>query len=65
MPAQTGPEPASYFQAINYTEFQEYEANTANEGYSKNLKIPSDLGAIDPAWSTCTPGIYGSVSNLF
>ena len=60
MQAQTGPEPASYFQAINYTEFQEYEANTANEGYSKNLKIPSDLEAIDPAWSTCTPGIYGS-----
>lgn len=60
MLAQTGLEPASYFQAINYTEFQEYEANTANEGYSKNLKIPSDLGMIDPAWSTCTPGMYGS-----
>ena len=60
MQAQTGPEPASYFQAVNYTEFEEYEANTANEGYSKNLKIPSDLGAIDPAWSTCTPGMYGS-----
>ncbi|KAF6231719.1 hypothetical protein HO173_010021 [Letharia columbiana] len=60
MQAQTGPEPASLFQAINYTEFQEYEANTANEGYSKNLKIPSDLGGIDPAWSTCTPGMYGS-----
>lgn len=60
MQAQTGPEPASYFQAINYTEFEQYEANTANEGYSKNLKIPSDLGAIDPAWSTCIPGIYGS-----
>ena len=60
MPVQTGPEPASLFQAINYTEFQEYVANTANEGYSKNLKIPSDLAAIDPAWSTCTPGMYGS-----
>ena len=60
MPAQTGPEPASLFRAINYTEFQEYEANTANEGYSKNLKIPSDLAGIDPAWSTCTPGMYGS-----
>lgn len=60
MQAQTGPEPASLFQAINYTEFEEYEANTANEGYSKNLKIPSDLAEIDPAWSTCTPGMYGS-----
>ena len=60
MAAQTGPEPASLFQAINYTEFEEYEANTANEGYSKNLKIPSNLAAIDPAWSTCTPGMYGS-----
>ena len=60
MQAQTGPEPASLFRAINYTEFEEYEANTANEGYSKNLKIPSDLAAIDPAWSTCTPGMYGS-----
>lgn len=60
MQAQTGPEPASLFKAINYTEFQEYEANTANEGYSKNLKIPSDLAGIDPAWSTCTPGMYGS-----
>lgn len=60
MQAQTGPEPASLFQAINYTEFEEYVANTANEGYSKNLKIPSDLARIDPAWSTCTPGMYGS-----
>lgn len=60
MQAQTGPEPASLFQSINYTEFQEYEANTANEGYSKNLKIPSDLAEVDPAWSTCTPGMYGS-----
>ena len=60
MPVQTGPEPASLFQAINYTEFEEYVANTANEGYSKNLKIPSDLAGIDPAWSTCTPGMYGS-----
>lgn len=60
MPAQTGPEAASYFQAINYTEFGQYEANTANEGYSKNLKIPSDLATIDPAWSTCIPGVYGS-----
>ena len=60
MAAQTGPEPSSLFRAINYTEFQEYEANTANEGYSKNLKIPSDLAGIDPAWSTCTPGMYGS-----
>ena len=60
MAAQTGPEPSSLFQAINYTEFQEYVANTANEGYSKNLKIPSELAAIDPAWSTCTPGMYGS-----
>ena len=60
MAAQTGPEPSSLFQAINYTEFQEYVANTANEGYSKNLKIPSDLAGIDPAWSTCTPGMYGS-----
>ena len=60
MQAQTGPEPASLFQAINYTEFQEYEANTANEGYSKNLKIPSDLAEVDPAWATCTPGMYGS-----
>lgn len=60
MQAQTGPEPASLFRAINYTEFEEYEANTANEGYSKNLKIPSDLAAIDPVWSTCTPGMYGS-----
>ncbi len=60
MQAQTGPEPASLFQAINYTEFQQYEANTANNGYSKNLKIPSDLAAIDPAWNTCTPGMYGS-----
>lgn len=60
MKAQTGPEAASLFQAINYTEFQEYEANTANAGYSKNLKIPSDLAGIDPVWSTCTPGMYGS-----
>lgn len=60
MQAQTGPEPASLFQAINYTEFQEYEANTANAGYSKNLKIPSDLASIDPVWNTCTPGMYGS-----
>ena len=60
MAAQTGPEPSSLFQAINYTEFQEYVANTANNGYSKNLKIPSDLAGIDPAWSTCTPGMYGS-----
>ena len=60
MAAQTGPEPASLFQAINYTEFQEYEANTANAGYSKNLKIPSELASIDPMWSTCTPGMYGS-----
>lgn len=57
---QTGPEPASLFRAINYTEFQEYEANSANAGYSKNLKIPSDLAGIDPEWSTCTPGMYGS-----
>lgn len=60
MPAQTGPEPASLFKAINYTEFQEYVANTANAGYSKNLKIPSELAVIDPSWSTCTPGMYGS-----
>lgn len=60
MPAQTGPEPASLFKAINYTEFQEYVANTANAGYSKNLKIPSELAGIDPSWSTCTPGMYGS-----
>ena len=60
MPAQTGPEPDSLFKAINYTEFQEYQANTANAGYSKNLKIPSELAGIDPAWRTCTPGMYGS-----
>ena len=60
MPAQTAPEPSSLFRAINYTEFQEYVANTANAGYSKNLKIPSDLTGIDPAWSTCTPGMYGT-----
>ena len=60
MPDQTGPAPASLYKAINYTEFQEYQANTKNAGYSKNLKIPSDLAAIDPAWRTCTPGMYGS-----
>ena len=60
MAAQTGPEPASYFQPLNYTEFEEYTADPAHQGYSKNLKIPSDLTAIDPAWSTCTPGMYGS-----
>ena len=60
MPEQTGPAPESLFKAINYTEFQEYQANTKNAGYSKNLKIPSDLAAIDPAWRTCTPGMYGS-----
>ena len=60
MPEQTGPAPESLFKAINYTEFQEYQANTRNAGYSKNLKIPSDLAAIDPAWRTCTPGMYGS-----
>ena len=64
MAAQTGPEPASLFQAINYTEFQQYEANTANNGYSKNLKIPSDLAAIDAAWNSCTPGRYGSLIPL-
>ena len=60
MPEQTGPAPESLYKAINYTEFQEYQANTKNAGYSKNLKIPSDLEAIDPAWRTCTPGMYGS-----
>ena len=60
MPEQTGPEPDSLFKAINYTEFQEYEANTANVGYSKNLKIASELAGIDPSWSTCTPGMYGA-----
>ena len=60
MPDQTGPAPESLYKAINYTEFQEYQANTKNAGYSKNLKIPSDLAAIDPAWRTCTPGMYGS-----
>ena len=60
MAAQTGPEPASYFQPLNYTEFEEYTADPAHQGYSKNLKIPSDLTAVDPAWSTCTPGMYGS-----
>ena len=60
MPEQTGPAPESLYKAINYTEFQEYQANTKNAGYSKNLKIPSDLAAIDPAWRTCTPGMYGS-----
>lgn len=60
MAAQTGPEPASYFQPLNYTEFEEYTADPANQGYSKNLKIPSELTAVDPAWSTCTPGMYGS-----
>ena len=60
MAAQTGPEPASYFQPLNYTEFEEYTADPAHRGYSKNLKIPSDLTAVDPAWSTCTPGMYGS-----
>ena len=60
MPEQTGPAPASLYKAINYTEFQEYQANTQNAGYSKNLKIPSDLASIDPAWKTCTPGMYGS-----
>ena len=60
MAAQTGPEPASYFQPLNYTEFEEYTADPAHNGYSKNLKIPSDLTAVDPAWSTCTPGMYGS-----
>ena len=60
MPDQTGPAPESLYRAINYTEFQEYQANTKNAGYSKNLKIPSDLAAIDPAWKTCTPGMYGS-----
>ena len=60
MPVQTGPEPGSLSQAISYAKFEKYEANTANEGYSKNLKIPIDLAWIDPAWSTCTPGIYGS-----
>ena len=60
MAAQTGPEPASYFQSLNYTEFEEYTADPAHQGYSKNLKIPSDLTAVDPAWSTCTPGMYGS-----
>ena len=60
MPDQTGPAPESLYKAINYTEFQEYQANTQNAGYSKNLKIPSDLSAIDPAWRTCTPGMYGS-----
>ena len=60
MAAQTGPEPASYFQPLNYTEFEEYTADPAHNGYSKNLKIPNDLTAVDPAWSTCTPGMYGS-----
>ena len=60
MAAQTGPEPASYFQPLNYTEFEEYTADPAHQGYSKNLKIPSELTAVDPAWSTCTPGMYGS-----
>ena len=60
MPDQTGPAPETLYKAINYTEFQEYQANTKNAGYSKNLKIPSDLAAIDPAWRTCTPGMYGS-----
>lgn len=60
MPDQTGPAPESLYKAINYTEFQEYQADTKNAGYSKNLKIPSDLAAIDPAWRTCTPGMYGS-----
>ena len=42
---------------VNYTMLGEYSSNGNPDFF---LSIPSSLTSLDPAWSTCTPALYGA-----
>ena len=42
---------------VNYTMFGDYCSSSDPDFF---LSIPSSLTSLDPAWSTCTPALYGA-----
>lgn len=42
---------------INYTKLGDYSSSNNPDFF---LSIPSSLTSLDPAWSTCTPALYGA-----